>query len=84
MLLLWCPGCDNLHAPNVLDSPEPVWQWNGDLVHPTLHPSILTHMSDVNKCHCFLTNGQWHFLGDSYHHLANQVVDMVPLPQWIL
>jgi hypothetical protein len=68
------------------DTNRPVWGWNGDLVNVTLTPSILTNMSRGEQfvCHSFLTNGQWNFLGDCTHALANQTVAMLPLPDWVV
>lgn len=39
MLLFNCPGCGCLHGPKV--EGEGRWTWNGDLVRPTVSPSIL-------------------------------------------
>jgi len=82
ILFLWCPGCDALHSVELEHSPT-TWNWNGDLEKPTISPSILTHMSDVNKCHCYVRDGKWEFLSDSYHALAGQTVEMVDLPDWV-
>ena len=71
------------------DTPRPTWQWNGDLVNVGLEPSILTRTTRGPArvefvCHSFLRNGQWQFLGDCTHALANQTVAMVPLPDWVV
>jgi len=66
---------------------RPTWDWNGDLVNVGLEPSILTKSKrgeDEFVCHSFLRNGQWQFLGDCTHSLANQTVQMLPLPDWIV
>lgn len=68
---------------------RPTWGWNGDLVNVTLDPSILTRTKrgeDQTEfvCHSFLRNGQWQFLGDCTHALANQTVAMLPLPDWVV
>lgn len=39
MLLFNCPGCGCLHCLKV--EGEGRWTWNGDLVRPTVSPSIL-------------------------------------------
>lgn len=81
---MWCPGCDHIHGVELEHLPT-TWQWNGNRELPTVTPSILTHMhgyDDPRKCHCYVTNGQWIFLMDSFHHLAGQTVDMVDLPEW--
>jgi hypothetical protein len=91
-LYVWCPACDTLTAlplPGV-DGSLPTngrdhWQWDGDLLAPTVSPSILQHQSEVHPlCHSFLRAGRWEFLGDCTHKLAGQTVDMVPLPDWVV
>lgn len=79
-----------LHMLPVADvttgEPRATWGWNRDLVNVTLEPSILTHMDRGEKfvCHSFLRNGQWQFLGDCTHALANQTVAMLPLSDWVV
>lgn len=80
-LYLWCPGCDQLHGPEVVN-PAKRWQWDGNLEAPTLSPSILTH--GTQRCHSFLKAGQWQFLVDCEHALAGKTVPMVPLPDWLI
>lgn len=58
-VIVWCPGCDSRHhfTVEVLDpsytrsdgSPEPVWDWDGNLVTPTFSPSLLCY-SSVHLC----------------------------------
>lgn len=36
------------------------------------------------RCHSFLRDGVWDFLGDSTHALAGQKVPMVPVPDWLV
>lgn len=88
---LWCPGCDHIKgipipgADGTLPRDRPKWDWNGSLDAPTLTPSILQHGSGkVPRCHSFLRDGRWEFLSDSTHALAGQMVDMVPLPDWVM
>lgn len=98
-IMLWCPGCQyeddgrmvgGAHMLPVSGdgNKRPTWAWNGDLVNVTLEPSILTRTSRGGQadfvCHSFLRNGQWQFLGDCTHHLANQTVPMLPLPDWLV
>lgn len=51
MLLLWCPGCQSMHAVHVPgeDGSLPnhvIWEWNGALDETfTISPSLLCHMS---------------------------------------
>lgn len=86
---IWCPGCD--HAKGIpvagedgtLPATGPYWVWNGDLVWPTLSPSILQDRQGL-RCHSFLRDGYWEFLSDCTHALAGQTVPMVPLPDWVV
>lgn len=97
-IMLWCPGCQTVDDERVygglhmlpvtgVKEARPTWDWNGDLVFVTLTPSILTHTTRDGKefiCHSFLKAGKWQFLGDCSHSLANQTVDMIPLPDWVV
>lgn len=72
---LWCPGCDRAHVINQ------TWGFNGDTARPTFTPSILVTMPPTEyRCHSFLTDGVWHFLGDCSHAMAGQSVPAVPWP----
>lgn len=88
-LYFQCPGCNMLHPYRVKGSPEqgPVWVWNNDVVAPTFTPSLLVNASDPqSRCHLFLTDGKIQFLGDCFHKLKNQTVEMVDIPEpeiWI-
>lgn len=97
---LWCPGCEFTVNPdepkhgglNMLpvegdETKRPTWSWNGDLVKVGLEPSVLTRSKRGDTefvCHSFLRNGQWQFLADCTHELANQTVPMLPLPDWVV
>jgi len=95
VICLWCPGCEitdpDKHKHGGLHwlpiSGKKKWDWNGNLIKVTLSPSILTKMHRGDNefvCHSFLQDGQWRFLGDCTHALANQVVPMVPSPDWAI
>jgi hypothetical protein len=90
--VVWCPGCSGgrtsgsgYHAL-IVKAPEgstaPVWGFDGNLECPTFTPSLLCE-GEI-RCHSFIANGQWQFLGDCGHALAGQTVDMVPLPDWMV
>lgn len=90
-VLVWCPGCDDLHQIGVRGDdgsvPGVEWTWDGDLEAPTVSPSILVQYGIVEGrrrvCHSYLEGGRWRFLDDSTHDLAGQTdVPMVPLPEW--
>ena len=90
-LMFVCPGCvaggpdgyDGLHLLAVNSNVyRPSWDWDGNLERPTLSPSILT--TGYSRCHSFLKNGIFTFLGDSDHPLVGQEVEIPELPEWVL
>jgi|KBSMisStaDraftv2_1062788.scaffolds.fasta_scaffold266777_3 hypothetical protein len=90
---VWCPGCEEAHRFQVIHegvtpSQGAHWDWNGSVESPSFEPSYLTWLgpdaTPTSRCHSFLRNGQWQFLSDCTHRLANQTVPMVPLPDWLV
>ena len=75
-----CPGCNYSH-PFEVDAPGGAgWEFNGSLEKPTFRPSLLVFGHDPERrCHSFVTDGKIQFLGDSFHELKEQTVD---LPDW--
>lgn len=84
-----CPGCKGTHYIPVTGGEK--WEFNWDLEHPTLSPSILEwHDGDAaegipaHRCHHFLRDGRIEFCGDSLHDLKGQTVDMPDVPaKWL-
>jgi|ERR1035441_8050843 hypothetical protein len=79
-----CPGCQNDHAftvgPACAGWGDARWTWNGSFDKPTFQPSLLCNGPDpASRCHSFVTDGRIKFLGDCYHELKDQTVD---LPDW--
>lgn len=70
--LFWCEGCNCAHG---IDAG---WSFDGDLVEPTISPSVLSQ--GQTRCHSFVRKGMIEYLPDSEHELAGQTVRMVPLP----
>lgn len=90
-LFFVCPGCatlghTGLHLlPVNTTNKTPSWDWDGNLEAPTISPSILTAKDDdAMRCHSFLRNGIFEFLGDCAHKFANQKVPMPDLYDWVL
>ena len=89
MVILWCPGCNDAHQLWVVDpdKPAPVvavtWQWNGDLDSPTFQPSLLTQAGPGTRCHSYIRDGVWEFLGDCEHALVSTHVPCVELPEYL-
>ncbi|HHJ12148.1 MAG TPA: anaerobic dehydrogenase [Chromatiales bacterium] len=79
----WCPGCRQLHRFHV-NKPSPDtgarWTWDGNIDAPTFSPSLLY----PGKCHLFIWEGWIRFLGDCQHELADQIVGVPDLPDWVL
>lgn len=90
-LMFVCPGCvdmvggSGLHMLPV-NSPgkSPVWEWDGNLIRPTVSPSILTGKGTTDICHSFLRNGIFQFLDDCVHSFAGKSVEIPDLPQWVI
>ncbi len=88
LLRMHCPGCRCSHQVPVDTGGRGDWTWNGSLTAPTISPSILVHSHltldeddntvDTPRCHSFVRNGQWQFLGDCSHDLAGQTVPVPP------
>jgi hypothetical protein len=76
--MIFCPGCKCGHG---WDARPGGWTFNGDLLRPTISPSLLVRWNEgkVPKvCHSFIKDGQIQFLGDCTHELAGQTVPLEP------
>ncbi len=89
-LMFVCPGCigvlggSGLHMLPVNSKvKEPSWEWDGNLIRPTLSPSILTGRTTPDICHSYLRDGIFEYLNDCTHALAGQKVEMPDLPDWV-
>lgn len=88
LLRLHCPGCGCSHQVPVDTGGPGDWTWNGSTTRPTLSPSLHVHPHDTfngdgavvrtPRCHSFVRDGRWQYLGDSDHHLAGQTVPVPP------
>lgn len=84
-LHIWCPGCDKLHAVNLVGPegyrPEVCWDWDGNLESPTISPSILCHNSvflheDGTQC------PNWHEDYETRTHTQGPCHSFVRNGQW--
>lgn len=53
-----CPGCNDVHYVVAHSSAQPGWMWNGDMVRPTIQPSILVtsgHYASGHSGDCWCT-----------------------------
>lgn len=73
----------------------PLWDWNGQVDERfTISPSLLCNgitpptpaqlAAGIHRCHSFIRDGRWEFLGDCTHQLAGQTVPMLPVPDWMV
>lgn len=80
-IVLWCPGCEELHAVTRYDS-----HFDGDVVTPSCGYSLYGKkprtMQDKQRCHFYMTWGQLFFLSDCTHTLKGRRVAMVPVSEW--
>ena len=78
-----CPGCGYEHAVTVngkKNSQGASWGWNGSMEAPTFTPSINCNKDEPDvHCHSFVTDGRIQFLGDCFHALKGQTVE---IPAW--
>jgi hypothetical protein len=78
-----CPGCGYDHAVTVngrMNSQNATWGWNGSMDKPTFTPSINCNKDEPeHRCHSFVRDGKIQFLGDCFHALKGQTVQ---LPEW--
>jgi hypothetical protein len=89
LLVFHCPGCGYDHPFHVAPqrrerradgSEAPLWEWNGSMDKPTFTPSLLCNKDFPDKrCHSYVTDGKIQFLGDCFHKLAGQTVE---IPEW--
>jgi hypothetical protein len=80
----FCPGCKRSHAftvgPPKRGPEDPRWEFNGDFDKPTFKPSLLCNKDyPESRCHSFVTDGKIEFLGDCWHELKGQTVEV---PEW--
>jgi hypothetical protein len=71
-IVYFCPGCNYEHvfSPNV-------HKFNGDLDNPTVSPSLLlSNPQNYHTCHSYIKNGHIQFLGDCWHELKGQTVEL--------
>jgi hypothetical protein len=70
----YCPGC---HCSHNFFIGKDEWNWNDNYETPTVNPSILSQISNTQKCHLFIKDGKIQFLSDSWHELKGTTVDMI-------
>ena len=77
----WCSGCKCRHYIWTKNEgyDHPIWEFNGDLNNPTVHPSVLVTypVGGVNNiCHSFIRDGKIEYLSDCTHELAGKTIEM--------
>jgi len=80
ILVFHCPGCGFDHPFHIDGSKHPrgqSWKWNGSMDKPTFTPSLLINKSHPQQiCHSYVTDGKIQFLGDCFHSLKGQTVEI--------
>lgn len=60
--------------------PHERWHWNGDLVNPTISPSVRHYYEfngkQITVCHYFINNGMIQYCDDCEHSLAGKIVEL--------
>ncbi len=74
-----CPGCNRTH--HIPTKGPQAWGFNNSADKPTFTPSLLSYYEGpggekAKVCHSFITDGKIQFLGDCYHDLKNQTIDL--------
>lgn len=76
----YCDGCKCDHAFTVTVPKEEKfvpWTWNNDVNKPTFNPSLLVNGSEPDfRCHSFVKEGKIQYLGDCFHSLKNQTIEL--------
>ncbi len=79
-LLYYCPPCKQPHTIEIDGSRA--WTWNGNLITPTVSPSIKVTCPPMPYCcHHFVRNGRIEYCGDCSHELSGKTIDMVDVPE---
>lgn len=73
--LYMCPGCGYEHAFG-LRTEGGHHEFNMDLENPTVSPSLVQNFTPGKMCHSFIRDGMIQYLGDCYHELAGQTVEL--------
>ena len=79
---LWVRARFNVDPEHTGRHSGDTWEFDGDYDRPTFAPSRARtwagRRSITRRCHSFVKNGQWQYLGDCTHDMAGQTVDMIP------
>jgi hypothetical protein len=83
--LFYCEGCKCHHGVWTTNKnrSNAIWDFNGDVEHPTVSPSILVRWTREKGndivCHSFIRNGFIEYLSDSSHFLAGKTVELTDI-----
>lgn len=86
----YCPACRELHTFSC-QQPDPLtgckWVWDGNIIRPTLTPSINITWTHGNKltrrCHYTLEAGILQFIEDCTHELKGIRMSLPALPTFL-
>src|SRR5680860_1899129 len=71
----FCKGCGYEHC-FALKNKGGHHDFNMDLENPTISPSLLQNFSPDRICHSFIKNGMIQYLGDCWHELRGQTIEL--------
>lgn len=71
----FCVGCGYTHV-FALTKEGGNHQFNMDLDHPTVTPSLVNNFRPGQMCHSFIKNGTIQYLSDCTHKLKNKTIDL--------
>jgi hypothetical protein len=80
--LYWCEGCGYEHAFALL-SEGGHHKFNGDLNNPFVAPSLVEDKVPNKRCHSHIEHGFIRYLGDCWHHLKNDKIELPDVDQRI-
>ena len=79
----WCPACRHMHVIPFTNSPNStpeLWCFDGDVVTPTISPSlrVLGFDGKTTQCHVVITKGLLNYCNDFEDELAGKTIPMEP------
>lgn len=73
--LYFCKGCGYMHA-FALKKEGGHHDFNDDLENPTVTPSLVQNFTPGKMCHSIITDGKIQYLGDCWHELKEQTIEL--------
>lgn len=77
-----CPGCGYEHCFALIGEGGH-HQFNMDVDNPTVSPSLVENRTPGRMCHSFIVDGKIQYLGDCFHDLKGQTIELPEYPEEI-